>query len=35
MIGGVFDWLFDGSHWSGDDGILHRLSEHLQYSAEA
>jgi osmoprotectant transport system permease protein len=35
MIGGVFDWLFTGSHWSGDDGILHRLNEHLQYSAEA
>ncbi|GAB6900404.1 ABC transporter permease [Kineosporia succinea] len=32
MIGNVFDWLADGSHWSGEDGITNRLIEHLQYS---
>ncbi|WP_327351679.1 ABC transporter permease [Streptomyces sp. NBC_01304] len=25
----AWDWLTDGSHWSGADGIWHRLTEHL------
>jgi len=27
------DWLTDPVHWSGADGIPHRLTEHLGYSA--
>lgn len=26
-------WLADGSHWTGADGVPHRLVEHLGYSA--
>ena len=26
------DYLSDGSHWSGEDGVPHRLLEHLGYS---
>jgi osmoprotectant transport system permease protein len=30
---GVWDWLTDGSNWTGrDPGILHRLAEHTQLS---
>jgi osmoprotectant transport system permease protein len=25
-------WLTSGAQWSGSDGIIHRLAEHLQYS---
>ncbi|MET9683278.1 ABC transporter permease [Streptomyces coeruleorubidus] len=25
-------WLTSGAQWSGSDGIVHRLAEHLQYS---
>ncbi|MFJ4921332.1 ABC transporter permease [Streptomyces sp. NPDC088725] len=25
-------WLVSGEQWTGSDGILHRLAEHLQYS---
>ncbi|WP_428950483.1 ABC transporter permease [Streptomyces sp. cg35] len=25
----AWDWLSDPSHWSGDDGIWHRLTQHL------
>lgn len=28
----VARWFADGSRWSGPDGIVHRLAEHLQYS---
>jgi len=28
----VWQWLTDGSNWSGQDGIPHRLVEHLEYS---
>ncbi len=28
------DWLTDHTHWSGDDGVPHRLIEHLGYTAE-
>ena len=33
LVEQVWTWLSDGSHWSGDDGVWHRLAEHLQYSA--
>lgn len=35
MIGNVLAWLADPAHWAGDDGILRRLVEHLQYSLAA
>jgi osmoprotectant transport system permease protein len=35
MIPGIIDWLTNAAHWSGDDGIPHRLEEHLIYSALA
>ncbi|MEV5608836.1 ABC transporter permease subunit [Streptomyces sp. NPDC052225] len=25
----AWDWLADSAHWSGDDGIWHRLTQHL------
>lgn len=25
----AWDWLADASHWSGDDGVWHRLAQHL------
>jgi len=28
-------WLFDGTHWTGSDGVPARLSEHLGYTAVA
>jgi osmoprotectant transport system permease protein len=28
----VVDWFGDGSHWGGTDGVVHRLSEHVQIS---
>jgi osmoprotectant transport system permease protein len=31
----MWTWLSDGSHWRGDDGVLNRLVEHLQYSSIA
>ncbi len=33
MIQGIIDWLADPAHWSGSDGIVHRLLQHLEYSA--
>ncbi|GAB3265567.1 ABC transporter permease [Kineosporia babensis] len=35
MINGIIEWLSDGEHWSGPDGITARLLEHLQYSFSA
>ncbi|QGN58543.1 ABC transporter permease [Nostocoides sp. HKS02] len=35
MIANILSWLADPAHWSGDDGIPHRLWEHLWYSALA
>jgi osmoprotectant transport system permease protein len=38
MIGDVFDWLSDSTHWQStnfDTGILAQLGAHLQYSAIA
>ncbi|MFF7754521.1 ABC transporter permease [Streptomyces sp. NPDC007971] len=29
MIGATWDWLTDPAHWSGDDGVRHRLLQHL------
>jgi osmoprotectant transport system permease protein len=31
-IGGAIDWLTDSAHRSGDDGIPHRVTEHLGYT---
>jgi len=31
----LWDWLTAGQHWHGDDGVIHRVLEHLQYSAIA
>ncbi|MEV8021942.1 ABC transporter permease [Streptomyces sp. NPDC086554] len=28
-IGEAWQWLTDAAHWSGDDGIWHRLTQHL------
>ena len=28
----MWQWLTDGAHWTGQDGVLVRLGEHLQYS---
>ena len=33
LVEQVWAWLTDGAHWSGYDGVWHRLGEHLQYSA--
>lgn len=35
MINKIFDWLTDGAHWQGYDGITRRLLEHLAYSVTA
>jgi len=35
MINRIFAWLADGAHWQGDDGILRRIVEHLEYSLSA
>jgi osmoprotectant transport system permease protein len=35
MINRILAWLGDGAHWQGDDGILHRLAQHLGYSLSA
>ncbi|MDF8262814.1 ABC transporter permease [Luteipulveratus flavus] len=32
MINQIWTWLTDGANWSGDDGITHRLVQHLWYS---
>jgi osmoprotectant transport system permease protein len=35
QINAAWNWLTASSHWSGGDGIPHRLLEHLGYSALA
>jgi len=35
VISRIVDWLADGAHWQGDDGILRRVAEHLGYSLTA
>ena len=32
FFGDVVDWFQDGSNWSGEDGVTHRLDEHVQIS---
>jgi osmoprotectant transport system permease protein len=32
VVGDTAAWLTDRSHWVGDDGITHRLLEHVGYS---
>lgn len=31
-VGGAWQWLTTGSHWTGGDGVVHRLAEHLYFS---
>jgi osmoprotectant transport system permease protein len=35
VIDRILGWLTDGTHWQGDDGIMHRLAQHLEYSFTA
>ncbi len=35
MINRILAWLTDGAHWHGDDGILRRVVEHMEYSLAA
>lgn len=32
MIAAIIQWLSDPMHWSADDGVPHRVLEHLEYS---
>jgi osmoprotectant transport system permease protein len=32
FLGQVVDWFTDGSNWTGERGIIHRLAEHVQMS---
>ncbi|POX43693.1 ABC transporter permease [Streptomyces sp. Ru72] len=32
-LGGTWHWLTDPAHWAGDDGIGHRLQQHLVLTA--
>ncbi|MGW5349122.1 ABC transporter permease [Streptomyces sp. NPDC004031] len=31
-VGGAWRWLTTGAHWSGGEGVVHRLTEHLYFS---
>jgi osmoprotectant transport system permease protein len=33
FLADVYHWFADGDHWTGNEGILHRLTEHVQLSA--
>lgn len=33
VFSGVWDWLTDGAHWTGESGIPTRVLEHLEYTA--
>lgn len=33
IVSETVDWLTDSTHWSGDDGVPHRLLEHLGYTS--
>jgi len=35
VINSILAWLGDSAHWQGDDGIVRRLVEHLEYSLAA
>jgi osmoprotectant transport system permease protein len=32
FLGDVVNWFRDGSNWTGNDGVIHRLTEHVQIS---
>ena len=32
IISATWEWLIDGSHWTGADGIAHRIEQHLIYT---
>jgi len=32
VLNDTVDWLSDSANWSGDDGIPHRLTQHLEYT---
>ena len=32
VVNDTIDWFSDSSHWSGDDGVPHRLVQHLGYT---
>jgi osmoprotectant transport system permease protein len=32
FLGDVWNWFGDGSHWNGNDGVVHRMTEHVQIS---
>ncbi|QGG40263.1 ABC transporter permease [Aeromicrobium yanjiei] len=32
VVADTIDWLADPAHWSGDDGVPHRLVQHLGYT---
>ncbi|WP_446666773.1 ABC transporter permease [Flexivirga sp. B27] len=32
IISQTWQWLIDGSHWTGANGILHRIEEHVLYT---
>jgi osmoprotectant transport system permease protein len=33
VVDDTIDWFSDSSHWSGDDGVPHRLVQHLGYTS--
>jgi osmoprotectant transport system permease protein len=35
MVGDTVSWLAEGKHWSGTDGVPHRMLEHVALSATA
>ena len=35
MIDRILAWLADSAHWQGDDGILRRIVEHMEFSLAA
>lgn len=35
FLGSVVTWFTEAGHWSGPDGIVQRLAEHVQLSAES
>ncbi|MCX4527296.1 MULTISPECIES: ABC transporter permease [unclassified Streptomyces] len=35
VLGGAWDWLANGANWSGENGVWHRLGEHVFVSGVA
>lgn len=35
IAGEIWRWLTDPANWTGGDGLLHRIAEHLRYTAMA